>query len=69
MIGSDELKRNCNGCKALDKDLKFGQKCSLGHEIKPIKFYCDIPVSYKPLEECKKPMTFKALCEIRSEVR
>lgn len=63
------MKRNCNGCKALDQDFKFGKKCSLGYQIEPINFYCNIPVSYKPLEECEKPMTFKALCEIRSEVR
>ena len=63
------MNRNCNGCKALDSDFKFGKKCNLGHEIEPIKFCCGVPVSYKPLEECEKPMTFKALCEIRLGVR
>lgn len=34
-----KLKQNCNGCKALDSDFKFGKKCILGHEIEQIK-YC-----------------------------
>ena len=53
------MKRNCNGCKALIEDFKFGQRCSLGYKIEILKLYYGIPVSYKPLEKCPKPKTFK----------
>lgn len=54
------MKKSCNNCKALD-----GDKCILGHKIKSNIMYENcIVLSYKPTEECEKPITIKALFEI-----
>lgn len=56
------MKRNCNNCKALIQNISgLGCNCQLGHKIECVKEAYDIPVSYKPLEECEKPTTFKKL--------
>lgn len=53
------MKRNCNNCKALQKDFcGYGYRCVLGYKIEGLKEYEGITVSYKPLEECPKPKTF-----------
>jgi hypothetical protein len=49
------MKRTCNGCKALDTT--FQAQCKLGYNIEIAKEYDHISVSWKPLEECDKPMT------------
>lgn len=60
-----KMKRNCNNCKALISNINgIGCRCSLGHEIEFIKTYYNIPVAYKPLEKCEKPITFKKLCQM-----
>ena len=60
------MKRNCNNCKALISSFNgIDSKCSLGHEIECIKTYYGVPVIYKPLEECDKPITFKKLYNIK----
>lgn len=57
------MKRTCNNCKALEKSLShLGCQCRLGHNIECVKEYYGVPVSYKPLEECEKPLTFWELC-------
>lgn len=61
------MKRNCNNCKALVKDINnLGCKCGLGHKIEVIQEYEGIPVSYKPLEECPKPKTYSDYCDYLS---
>ena len=58
------IKRNCNNCKALQKCVSgLGYKCQLGHKIKIAQKYEDIPISYKPLEECPKPITYRDYAE------
>lgn len=64
------MKRNCNGCKALIKDVQgIGCTCQLGHVIQSTKEVYGLSVEYKPLEECEKPMTFTALCKIPGQYR
>lgn len=59
------MKQNCNGCKALIKSIRgIGCECELNHPIRVDSELYGIPVSYKPIEECEKPMTNKTLCEI-----
>jgi len=55
------MKRNCNGCRALD-----GSICSLGKkttftvkEIQGVRLK-----TYKPLEECPKPKTYSELLSL-----
>lgn len=62
------MKRNCNRCRALSKSVSgVGCKCSLGYKIECIEEIYKIHASYKPLEECPKPMTYIKLCEIGLE--
>lgn len=56
------MKRNCNNCKALIQNLSgIGCCCQLGHKIECTKEVYGLSVSYKPLEECSKPTTYKEL--------
>lgn len=60
------MKRNCNNCKALSQNWSgVGYYCQLGHKIECIKEIYGLPVSYKPLEECNKPTTFKELVKCK----
>ena len=60
------MKRNCNNCKALTEDFSgVGKHCELGYKTKCIKEIYGVPVSYKPLEECEKPITFAELDNCR----
>ena len=62
------MKRNCNNCKALIQNLSnLGCCCQLGYKIECVKNLYNIPVSYKPLEECEKPTTFKELAKCKQE--
>lgn len=60
------MKRTCNRCVALEQKLNgLGCYCSLGHEIEATKtIYGDIPIAYKPKEQCEKPLTFISFAEI-----
>ena len=60
------MKRTCNGCAALVKNINgLGCICKLRHQIEVTKELYGVPIEYKPLEECKKPKSFKELCKIR----
>tara|TARA_R110000772_G_scaffold36098_6_gene86692 strand:- start:11438 stop:11614 length:177 start_codon:yes stop_codon:yes gene_type:complete len=52
------MKRNCNGCRALN-----GKICALGKKmtftVKELEGYRI--KTYKPLEECPKPKTYREL--------
>lgn len=52
------MKRNCNGCRALN-----GSSCSLGKRTTfTIKEIQGLRIKiYKPLEECAKPKTYNEL--------
>ena len=58
------MKRNCNNCKALNTT--FHARCDLGYKIEVLKEIDHISVSYKPLEECEKPLTYSDLIYIKS---
>lgn len=59
------MKKTCNGCKALVSQATGEPwKCSLGHPIESAEELWGVTVTYKPLEECEKPKTFKQLCKI-----
>ena len=59
------MKRSCDGCKALEHfSGSFKGRFVLGHPIEQSKVLYGIPLSYKPLEECEKPTTFKKLAEL-----
>ncbi len=58
------MKRNCNGCKALIQESQTSCICLLGKSIKSDKSLYGITVSYKPLEECPKPLTNIKLSEV-----
>ncbi len=51
------MKRNCNGCKALQQDSQVTCRCVLNKKITSSKMLYGLTVEYKPLEECPKPMT------------
>lgn len=51
------MKRNCNGCKALDNSF-YPCRCKLGIPIETLKEVGQIIILYKPLKECNKPKTF-----------
>ena len=54
------MKRNCNNCKALQKNYSgVGCHCQFNHNIEITKEIYGLPVSYKPLEKCEKPITNK----------
>lgn len=62
------MKRNCNNCTALKQHLSVtGCFCQLGYKIESTKEVYGLSVSYKPLEECEKPLTLKKLCDIQLE--
>jgi hypothetical protein len=46
------MKRNCNGCRALNSD----KYCDLGYKIEKIQVDF-ITIGTKPLENCPKPKT------------
>ena len=48
------MKRTCNGCKALGM---VGDGCGLGYKTEVTRVYSYVPVEWKPLEECPKPLT------------
>lgn len=50
------MKRNCNGCRALDT--AFKPRCTLGFDIQGSKEYEGLTLEWKPLEECSKPKTY-----------
>ena len=59
------MKKTCRGCKALEKKLfGFGFYCGLSHSIWVVKEIDGIPIEYKPIEECEKPRTITAYCEL-----
>lgn len=47
------LKKNCNGCRAID-----GTKCDIGYKTENI-YYKSILLGCKPIEPCPKPKTYK----------
>lgn len=55
------MKKICGSCRAFESWKRFGRACELGFKIK--YFYKDefhrenLLESYKPLEECPKPLT------------
>lgn len=56
------MKKTCNGCKALVKNINgLGCICQLHHPIQETNSYFGVPTEYKPLEECEKPKTFAEL--------
>lgn len=58
----ESMKRNCNHCTALQKDISgIGRKCSLGHKIQPTKEVLGLAIEYKPLGNCEKPKTLMEL--------
>lgn len=60
------IKRNCNNCKALISNINgLGCRCSLGYKTKSTKEVYGLSVSYKPLEKCEKPLTYKDLVKIK----
>ncbi len=64
------MKRNCDRCKALCNNPNgLGRMCQLGHEIKATEYVYEIPVAYKPLEECEKPLTYNQYCSINSKLK
>ncbi len=59
------MKRNCNGCKALDIDRYYGA-CELGYRIaKEVTNRQLMLYKYKPAEECPKPKTYDDLIKAR----
>lgn len=57
------MKRNCNGCKALQQDSQTSCRCMLNKKITSGKTLYGLVVKYKPLEECPKPMTNTAFAK------
>ena len=56
------MKRNCNNCKAFEQGIdRRPANCMLGYKIEVLKTYNNIPLSYKPMEECLKPLTMSEL--------
>ena len=62
------MKRNCNGCKALD-DSFYPCRCKLGIPIEPLNELSQIIISYKPLQECNKPKTFSEYHKCLEQIR
>ena len=62
------MKKNCNGCRALEqRSSTLEHFCTLRHPIECTKELYGIPVTYRPLEDCEKPTTFKKLVEVCKE--
>lgn len=62
------MKRNCNGCKALEHcNTNLGCFCGLGHKIEELTSYYHVATSWKPLEECEKPKTHKEYVRLSLE--
>jgi hypothetical protein len=63
------MKRTCDKCRALNSWRRFGVDCNLGFKIK--SFYKNdmhkkfLFYSYKPLEECPKPLTINNYMELK----
>lgn len=52
------MKRTCYCCKALMLGQRLPPRCGLGYKIE----YAETTI--KPISQCPKPLTNKALCDI-----
>ncbi len=59
------MKKTCNDCKALNTT--FVPKCDLGYRIEGVSKLWGVTISWKPLEKCPKPKTYKDMCRLKSE--
>jgi len=66
------MKTTCNGCRALG-GMGINQRCILGYPVTTEKHHFGGPGEYlwraRPQIECPKPRTWKALTDLRIELK